>query len=1155
MHPEKLVQYWQASLNDAELESLDLKNVPHTPVTIQSLENGRLPNKALSMLDPDSEQPNTIDSDKQESQEDYLHVVIAPLVLYPSTNRGRPNRYKKPLLPLLIPAGLDKDGTIIYGEDFSRPWIARNFLEPAVGDLVLGDVNEMDKYLGYHPLFPGEDLQDNWRQVLSYSKEMLDDISDSQWQEVVAEAGFIVDEHALVISVEKISGMTRHIQHVYGHLLKNKKLPGLLMTIAKDPAGSVRAALNVDQWAEVASKHLGSFHSEYPLAPSQRKALHHALSTKPGEICAISGPPGTGKTTLLHSIVASLWVQAALDRTPPPLIVVSSTNNQAVTNVLDSLHSFDSIERWMPVENFGLYLVNSREKQAESAKKGILSVNYFGTGFPETIENSSTLLKFKDRYLEECSQYFGRPVRHVGAALDLLHKKLSSAASNLRNGLSIAYSYKKLLTSAGSVDHINRQTADLKRDQSEKRKALEASKQLRLAWLDHCQQEPSIYSLLSFLPPIKRKRQLWNEEFLMNRLPDEDLKPDAEQIESFIDERYRSSRHRVQEIGNRIENLEATRRKIDSLEQKWDAWRQDNRAIGLDLAKTTNLEKADGEAESRCIHNWLDTHTRYELLLLATHYWEGRWLKEVTEIEANRGDYVRRGVSKSQEDRFRRYAMLTPCFITTMHSGPSFFYYYRGQQMPLFESIDWLIIDEAGQVSPEVAGAMFSLAKRAIVVGDEQQIQPVWSVPEQADRTNLERLGLAKNDEAYLALLDKGTTASSGSVMRFSRNVSLVGEPGQIKKTTLDRGLLLTEHRRCVPQVIAYCNELAYGGLLQPYRKALKDYPWPHMGYVHIQGDCQRRGGSRYNHREAESVVAWLKENREQLIEHYKEDIEDIVGIVTPFAAQKRLIRQLLKESDFASIQTGTVHAFQGAERRLMLFSPVYTASEQGIYFFDRNVNMLNVAVSRAKDSFIVIGDMDIFNQAVRTPSGLLARHLFADESNEIALLALPVRQDAGDSDDVHIIDTLDLHIKTLRRAFETAEKRLIIVSPFLRWRAVEADGIPGLASEAIERGVEVSVYTDLSFNESLDLRAARKAQEWLAEAGANILVCNNIHSKLICIDDKIFIEGSFNWLSAERTIEKYVRHDTSIIYMGEQASSFISSTLSDMESRVITKP
>lgn len=79
----------------------------------------------------------------------------------------------------------------------------------------------------------------------------------------------------------------------------------------------------------------------------------------------------------------------------------------------------------------------------------------------------------------------------------------------------------------------------------------------------------------------------------------------------------------------------------------------------------------------------------------------------------------------------------------------------------------------------------------------------------------------------------------------------------------------------------------------------------------------------------------------------------------------------------------GTVHSLQGDERLLVLFSSVYGINDKGTgKFYDRGPNMLNVAVSRAKDSCIVFGHSDVFGTENRgTPSGLLRQRLSMDES------------------------------------------------------------------------------------------------------------------------------------------------------------------------------
>jgi hypothetical protein len=48
-----------------------------------------------------------------------------------------------------------------------------------------------------------------------------------------------------------------------------------------------------------------------------------------------------------------------------------------------------------------------------------------------------------------------------------------------------------------------------------------------------------------------------------------------------------------------------------------------------------------------------------------------------------------------------------------------------------------LIVDEAGQVLPEVAAASFALAKKALVIGDTEQIAPIWNSLPRIDIGNM----------------------------------------------------------------------------------------------------------------------------------------------------------------------------------------------------------------------------------------------------------------------------------------------------------------------------------------------------------------------------------------------------------------------------------
>lgn len=134
----------------------------------------------------------------------------------------------------------------------------------------------------------------------------------------------------------------------------------------------------------------------------------------------------------------------------------------------------------------------------------------------------------------------------------------------------------------------------------------------------------------------------------------------------------------------------------------------------------------------------------------------------------------------------------------------------RKWDIPLYNGIDLLIVDESGQVSPELAVPSFSLAKQAILVGDIQQIEPVWSISDEYSFINLKNLGIVSNQSSENTVFrNNGFLSSSGSIMKLARkscNFTVKGE----------KGAFLTEHRRCVDSIIAYCNDYVYHGRLLP---------------------------------------------------------------------------------------------------------------------------------------------------------------------------------------------------------------------------------------------------------------------------------------------------------------------------------------------------
>lgn len=160
----------------------------------------------------------------------------------------------------------------------------------------------------------------------------------------------------------------------------------------------------------------------------------------------------------------------------------------------------------------------------------------------------------------------------------------------------------------------------------------------------------------------------------------------------------------------------------------------------------------------------------------------------------------------------------------------------------LLKVADTLVVDEAGQVSPEVGVATFALAKKAIVVGDVHQIESVWNVPGRVDEANLVRTQLIshEDDPHREHLHDLGFLGSSGSLMKLAQKSSAYQLPHYH-----ERGMLLTEHRRCYDEIVAYCNELVYDGLLQPLRGPSPSRLFPPMGFVPVEGTSPLCSGIR----------------------------------------------------------------------------------------------------------------------------------------------------------------------------------------------------------------------------------------------------------------------------------------------------------------------
>lgn len=112
----------------------------------------------------------------------------------------------------------------------------------------------------------------------------------------------------------------------------------------------------------------------------------------------------------------------------------------------------------------------------------------------------------------------------------------------------------------------------------------------------------------------------------------------------------------------------------------------------------------------------------------------------------------------------------------------------------------------------------------------------------------------------------------------------------------------------------------------------------------------------------------------------------------------------------------------------------------------------------------------------------------------------------------------------------------------------------------AAQRGVRVSVYTDLELNLGEDRAATQARRRALATAlkalaanGIDARVVRKVHSKIVIGDDDVYCVGSFNWFSAARTGE-HARHETSLLYRGPGVESEIATIKESLRRRIVER-
>ena len=979
---EKWISYYKKSLSDSLKSDVDVHsllsfNEREYDVFQSSLKERK---NLKNFFDNEEERVNKLagvtktDSDNWQKI-NVLNILIAPFYL-------RKSRQK--IYPFWFPAKINRGGRLQVPEE-TFPHFQRKYLEPFADDresFVFSSLEVVDTLLGVS-------LRSNptYQDYTEYLEDIFLRATGMEISKYQAE-GFEIERQGTIVLANEDIGASLYIIDLYRKMLKKRSLEDLgLLTSLLDYRSNVqkKAPIKVTDFPKHHYNHLGQMSDEFPLSYSQRVAMQSFL-VNDDPVFAINGPPGTGKTVMIQNVLATKVVESAIEGKDPFIMLACSNNNQAVTNIIDSFKKNigsvnDLSNRWLPgFEGYGTYLVSTSKTGIELAGYNYLQPSSFGLF--DKMESDDYLKKAESFFKESFCSFFEYDSKHftITRSTQYLRDKIQEIRKKIERFpdeyKSFLEAVKLLETKYCSPGKLSSYYHDDDIDREKIRKDRDEYRRIDDKVITYFKQEGFWRRILCFfgLKSALSKRYLNLKKILSGSQFYDSLSVKPKQIELrlAIEERI--------ELANKIIDLDAQWEDYKaSLGVKGNPPRSDKEYF--DYEKKSLLE----DLKTGAFYDELDISWRNKMFHLAIHYWEGRWLEAAKNIE-----YSSQG-KKSTEERWKRFAMLTPCFVSTFYMAPRFFSYSNfvgkndiGEAMwgdgTLYNFVDLLVVDEAGQVTPEIGVATFALGKRALVTGDIMQIQPIWSITKPIDLGNLKKVGLIKSydDQAFDEVYEQiGFLSHSGSIMKMAQTASLYQD-----ETARFGGVSLKEHRRCYNEIINYCNDLAYGGQLNPMRGAApEDAIFPPFVLRHVNSvskTVSKTNRSRINSKEAEELVAWLVNNKAGIEKYYGKKVEYVVGIITPFKAQKELLINNLKKAGFATIKMkiGTVHALQGAELEIVVLSLVYGPNEVGSMFFDNGPNMLNVAVSRAKDHLVVFANKKIFSQDGNTPSSRLYRYL-----------------------------------------------------------------------------------------------------------------------------------------------------------------------------------
>jgi hypothetical protein len=732
--------------------------------------------------------------------------------------------------------------------------------------------------------------------------------------------------------------------------------------------------------------------STRPLVVSQQFAVNQVMSElAPGEgVFAVNGPPGTGKTTMLRDVLAAIVVERAgrlaalrnptdafttvLEKVPlapkytatvraprPELtgfeIVVATASNDAAENVTAEIPGLAAVggaeEAALAVDYFTALASHVLGGDAWGMVAAVLGnmknrtafVRRFWYGDSASGETGAEPAVGMMHILREVREHPDTVPGWRGAVKafrDAEREVRRLAAERQRVADRISEFTRLRATVPGLAAAVRDAAARCAEARDLVTMLTEALARATTAFQDaddelerHVEHKPGFWIVLA---TFFRAGRRWYAEY--ERLAG--LRADTKKVR---DELTDALPRRESELADALAARQRCEHTLRDVEQAMAAVRADIDAAGERWPGTVPFGEPDDES-FQLSAPWADeelTAARNQVFLAALRLHKAFLLNAERTIRGNLAVVIaamRTRLQIKEETLLAAWQALflvVPMISTTFASLPRLF---GGLGR---ESFGWLFIDEAGQATPQQAAGGLWRSRRAVIVGDPRQLEPIVTLPSSAQDAIRDYHQVAEE------WAPDGTSVQRVAD-RLARHGTYLAEPDG--ESTVWVGAPLRVHRRCDHPIFSVANTIAYGGDLMVYGTADRD-PFPGENLWLDVPSGQSRGN--WVPAEGQALAAVLDE---LAVEGVK---TEEIRVISPFRDVVRGSKDIARRTfgrAFAAKNVGTVHTVQGQEADvIILVLGSAPRNERARAWAAEKPNLLNVAVSRAKRRLYVIGD------------------------------------------------------------------------------------------------------------------------------------------------------------------------------------------------------